>query len=45
VIKFHNRKIALCDAETSDSRSEISRKFLNVLEKNREDQLDLSCEK
>jgi hypothetical protein len=33
-------------AHTSESRSEVSGKFWNVvLEKNREDQLDRSCEK
>ena len=41
MIKFNDRKIALCGAETSENRSEISRKLLNVLEKNEEDQLDL----
>jgi hypothetical protein len=45
MIKFYNRKITLCGAETSESRSEISRKILNVLEKIGEDQLDLSREK
>ena len=45
MIKFYDQKIDLCGVETSESRLELSRKFLNVLEKNGEDQLDVSCEK
>jgi hypothetical protein len=45
LIQFYNWSKALCGAETSEMRSEIPRKFLNVLEKNEEYQLDLSFEK